>query len=129
MKFSIERDVLIHLITSACGKPRGKKGKKLHLNLSACAARVFVTGPILTAGHEALVFSDGHCELRALMFLEIIKSYSAKPILIIEVNDHGMHVEKSVVPISFFSRYVTPPGNFTVYPVTDLHVLGNPTQP
>ena len=129
MKFSIEREVLIRMVTSSCGKPRGKKGKKLHLNLSACAARVFVTGPMMTAGHEALVFSDGHCELRAVMFLEILKSYSAKQILIIEVNDLGLHVEKSIVPISFFSRYVTPPGNFTVYPVTDLQVLGNPTQP
>lgn len=127
MKFSIERDVLIHLVTSSCGKPRGKKGKKLPLNLSACAARVFVTGPAMTSGHEALVFSDGQCELGALMFLEILKSYAAKPVLIIEVNDLGLHLEKSVVPISGFSRYVTPPENFTVYPVTDLHVLGHQT--
>lgn len=129
MKFSIQSDVLIHLVTSACGKPRGKKGRQRLLHLSACAARVFVTGPRMTAGHETLVFADGHCELGALMLLEILRSYSAKPILIIEVNEHGLHLEQSVVPITFFSRYVTPPGEFRVYPVTDLHVLGKPNQP
>jgi hypothetical protein len=122
MKFSLQTATLLHLVQKACGPLKSKKAKKLNLKLSACCARVFVHGPVAVAGHEALVFIEGECELPAAMFLELLKSYQDKTSLTLDADLRGLAMGSTVAPFVAYSRHTAPPPHFQVFPVVDLDV-------
>lgn len=123
MKFSLQTATLLHLVKKACGPLRSKKAKQQNLKLSACCARVFVHGPAAVAGHEALVFIEGECELPAAMFLELLKSYRNKTTLTLYADLRGLEMGTTKVPLVRYSRHTAPPDHFQVFPVVDLAVV------
>jgi hypothetical protein len=127
MKFIIERKVLIRMIEQSRGGLRSKRERQFGLKLSACAARVFVSGQVTTAGYEALVFSEGECYVTSKSFLAVLRTYAEKSNLTIEVDASGLKIDRFTMPVGCFSAKTSPPGQFQVFPVTDLRVLG--TQP
>ena len=125
MKFTIERQVLIRMTEQAHGRSRSKKSREASIKLAACAARVFVAGSAATAGYEALVFSDGECFIPAKNLLAVLRTYPNQTNLTITVDARGLHIDQFTMPVTGFAPQSTPPGQFRVFPVTDLRVLGN----
>lgn len=127
MKFTIERAVLVKMVEQVCGKSRSKKTAGTRIKLSACAARVFVSGGII-AGYEALVFEDGECFVAGKTFALVLKSYAPQPNITIEVNETGLQIAKFSIAVSDYSPKTVPPGEFRVFPVTDVGVAGRRVQ-
>ena len=127
MKFTIERHILLRMLEQSRGGMRSKRERNFGISLSACSARVFVIGPNATAGHEALVFEDGECYLKAKTLLEVLRTYANKVNVIIEVSLNGLNIERFTMPVSDYSPRAVAPAKFQVFPVIDLYVLGSPS--
>ena len=123
MKFTIERTALIKLLELVAKKMPGQKRRDKTVRLSACAARVFVEGNQTTAGIEAIVLEDGGCTVAHDVFAKLLKSYAPKANLTFEADGKAIRFGSTSLPISSFSKVVTPPGRFQLMPVTDLSVV------
>jgi hypothetical protein len=124
MKFTIERRVLFKMVEQVRAKLSGRE-KDQPLRLWACCARVFVTsgGGGTVAGHEALVFEDGECSVPGRHFSLILKSFSRRKNLTIEVDENGLRIGSFRMSVSGYSPVTCPPADFQVFPVTDLGVV------
>lgn len=100
-------------------KAPSKKWREKEVRLLACAPRVFVEANESTGGIEALVLEDGTCLLEHKTFLKLLKMHFPKKNITVEVDEHKITFATTTLPISGYSRTVTPPGEFKVFPVTD----------
>ena len=100
-------------------KAPSKKWRDKEVRLSACAPRVFVEANESTGGVEALVFEDGTCLLSHKTFLKLLKTHFPKKNIIVEADEHKIKFATTTLPVSGYSRTVTPPGKFKIFPVTD----------
>jgi hypothetical protein len=123
MKFTVDRAALVKMLQSVAKKAPAQKRRDKNVRLSACAARVFVEANQTTAGVEALVFVDGTCFLHLDVFLKLLKTYAPKPNITIEADRNAIKFFSTTLSLTGYSRTVTPPGKFHVFPVTDLTVL------
>ena len=123
MKFTVERAALVKMLKLTGGKSPSQKRKDRLVRLSACAARVFVEANEMTGGVEALVLEDGTCLLPHGMFLKVLQTYASKAHLSIRVDARTLKLGSTTLPVSGYSRTVTPPGDFQVFEVSDLSVL------
>jgi hypothetical protein len=119
MKFTIERAPLVKVLEVIGRKAPSKKWRDKQVRLSACAPRVFVEANESTGGIEALVFEDGACFLEHKTFLKLLKMHSPKKNIIVEVDERKITFASTTLSVSGYSRTVTPPGKFQVFPVTD----------
>jgi hypothetical protein len=148
MKFTIERKTLIRmldqtLMRSPVGwnsglkrarragvadqiqmkrEKRKRQRRNLPVKLSACAARVFVETKTGTAGHETLVLEDGECVVPGVLFASLLETFEGQSILTVEANGAGLRIGKFSMGVLRYSPAATPPGEFQVFPVTDLGV-------
>ena len=129
MKFTIERRPFVRMVEQLGLRRSSKHQGEAEMKLSACAARVFVATSGLVAGHEALVLEDGECFLPGRRFLSLLKSYKGEKNLTLEIDDRGLRIGTFTTPVRAYSPVTYPPGNFQVFPVTDLDVLGPDQQP
>jgi len=123
MEFTLELPVLIKMVQQVGKKMPGRKPADPTLRLSACAARVFVESNQTVAGTEALVLEDGSCTLPTKLFLELLKSYSPRPHLTIEADERKVRFGSTTLDATAYSSSAPPPGEFQVFPVTDLKAL------
>ena len=119
MKFTVERRALIKMLELIGRKAPSKKWRDKEVRLSACDARVFVEANESIGGVEALVFADGTCLLNYKIFLKLLKMHPKKKNLIVEIDERRITFATTTLPITQFSRTVTSPGKFKVFPVTD----------
>ena len=119
MKFAIERAALVKMLEVIGRKAPSKKWRDKEVRLLACAPRVFVEANESTGGVEALVLEDGTCILEHKTFLRLLKMHFPKKNVTIEADEHKIKFATTTLPISGYSRTVTSPGKFKVYPVTD----------
>ena len=129
MRFTVERKALVKMVQCVGKKVPSQKRRENRVRLSACAARVFVEANQTTAGTEALVFEDGTCFIQQDIFLKVLKTYKTKPNVTIEADGRTLRFFSTTLPVTDYSRAVTPPGKFQIFPVTDLSVLGPDTAP
>lgn len=123
MKFTVERAALVKMLELVGKKMPGQKRRDKTVRLSACAARVFVEGNDSTAGVEAMVLEDGTCVLPHDLFAKLLKSYTPRANLIFEATETAIRFGSTSLPISGYSRAVTPPGKFQMMAVTNISVL------
>ena len=88
--------------------------------LSACAARVFVEYKGNVGGMEALVFDDGAVTLALKSFRELLTTYKGTRHLHFEGDRVALRLGSLQIPILGYEQRPRPPGNFTVFPVTDV---------
>jgi hypothetical protein len=119
MKFTIERAALVKMLEVIGRKAPSKKWRDKEVRLSACAPRVFVEANESTGGVEALVFDDGTCLLSHKTFLKLLKTHFPKKNITVEADEHKIKFATTTLPVSGYSRTVTPPGKFKIFPVTD----------
>jgi hypothetical protein len=119
MKFTIERAALVKMLEVIGRKAPSKKRRDKEMRLSACAPRVFVEANESTGGVEALVFEDGTCLLSHKTFLKLLKMHFPQKNILVEADEHKITFATTTLPVSGYSRTVTPPGKFKVFPVTD----------
>jgi hypothetical protein len=100
-------------------KAPSKHWRDKEVRLSACAARVFVEANESAGGSEALVLEDGTCLVDFKLFLKLLKSHSKKKTLYVEADAKRIKFVSTTLPVTGFSKAVTPPGEFKLYPVTD----------
>jgi hypothetical protein len=124
MHFTIERKRLIKMLQVLHKNRPGTRKNAKELRLYACAARVFVEANDVTAGEETLVYEDGGCVVPLLMFTELLKSYSKKENVTVKADEKAMRIFTSTVPITGFTKDVSPPSRFMVWQVTDTWVVG-----
>lgn len=125
MKFTIDRKELIRMLDEMRTKlPRRKRGNSL-VTLSACAARVFVAADEWSVvKSETLVLEDGECVVPSKLFTRILESFDRQKLLTVEADAAGLRIGKFSVSVLSYSPTATPPGDFQVFPVTDLGVAG-----
>src|ERR1017187_8587137 len=119
MKFTIERAPFVKVLEVIARKAPSKKWRDKEVRLSACAPRVFVEANESTGGVEALVFDDGTCLLSHKTFLKLLKTHFPKKNITVEADEHKIKFATTTLPVSGYSRSVTPPGKFKIFPVTD----------
>ena len=119
MKFTIERRTLVRMLELIGPKVPSKNWRDKEVRLSACAARVFVEANESAGGTEALVLEDGTCVVDYKLFLRLLKSHTKKKTLYVEVDEKRIKFVTTSLPVTEYSRSVTPPGEFKIYPVTD----------
>lgn len=105
-------------------KRPGKKKIARPVRLYACAARVFVETDSVTAGEEALVFTDGGCMLLLEQFIAILETYAGKANVTIQVDEKSLRMFSTALPVSNYTNNVKPPAHFVVGRVTDTWVSG-----
>jgi hypothetical protein len=81
----------------------------------------------VTGGEEALVFQNGGCLVSLEPFLGLLKSYSKRKNITIEVDENSLHVLTSSLSINDYTVNAAPPADFIVGRVTDTWVAGNTT--
>ena len=119
MKFTIERRALVRMLELISPKAPSQNWRDKEVRLSACAARVFVEANESAGGTEALVLEDGTCLVHFKHFLKLLKSHTKKKTLYVEVDEKRIKFVTTTFPVTEYSRNVTPPGEFKLYPVTD----------
>jgi hypothetical protein len=129
MKFTIELKTFTKMIKTVGKKMPGQKKADADVGLSACAARVFVAANQTVAGIEALVFEDGQCVLDRKRFVYVLETYKGKKHLTIEVGEKWLKIGGFSLAIRDYAPQAKPPGEFQVFPVTDLAALFPDTQP
>ena len=132
MKFTVERAALVKMLKLTGGKSPSQKRRDRLVRLSACAARVFVEANEMTGGVEALVLEDGTCLLGHDVFLKVLRTYAPKVHISIRVDESTLKLGSTTLPISGYSRTVTPPGKFQMIPLSDISVLmpdATPSEP
>ncbi len=127
MRFTVERAALVKMLELVGKKMPGQKRRDKSVRLSACAARVFVEGNQTTGGVEAIVLEEGACTLAHDVFAKLLKSYVPKVNLTFEANENVIRFGSTSLPLSGFSRVVTPPAKFQMMAVTNISAL-LPTQ-
>src|ERR1035438_420973 len=119
MKFTIERAPFVKVLEVIARKAPSKKWRDKEVRLLACAPRVFVEANESNGRIEALVFEDGTCVLEHKTFLKLLKMHSPKKNITVEIDEHKIKFASTTLPVSGYSRTVTPPGKFKIFPVTD----------
>lgn len=125
MKFTIDRRLLIKMIEKTRRGTRYTPNRSRDIYLSACAARVFIIGPVVVMGYEAMVLEDGECRVPAKRFLDILRSYQEKENITIQATAGTLTIARFTMPITGYTASPNPPADFQVFPVTDLRVLGD----
>ena len=123
MKFTIELKTFTKMIKMVSKRMPGQKRADDELRLSACAARVFVEANQTVAGIEALVLEDGQCVLNRKRFLSVLGTYKEKKILTIEADAGWLKIGSFSIAVRNYSPQARAPGEFQVFPVTDLSIL------
>lgn len=123
MKFTIEHSVFEQMVRQVGQKLPNQRRADTSLRLSACAARVFVESNQTVAGTEALVLEEGGCTLPRVKFLRVLETYRSRQHLTVEADAHSLRIGGFSMPVASYSPQVQAPGDFQVFPVTDLNVL------
>ncbi len=123
MKFTIELKVFIKMVQQVGKRMPGQKKADADVRLFACAARVFVESNQTIAGTEALVFEDGQCILPRARFLGVLQTYVGKKHLTVEVDAAALRIGNFSMSHSGYRPHAEAPGEFQVFPVSDLSVL------
>jgi hypothetical protein len=122
MKFTVERVALERMIDQLQADREMKGQQQRMMRLSACAARVFAEANGVAAGIEALVLADGGCNVPRIRFLKILRTYHPKLDVTIAADAGELRIEGFVMKATRFSPVATPPGEFQIFPVTDVWV-------
>lgn len=129
MKFTVERTALVKMLKLTGGKSPNQTRRHKLVRLSACSARVFVEANEMTGGVEALVLEDGTCLLEHEVFIKVLRTYAPKAHISIRVDERTMKLGSTTLPVSGYSRSVTPPQQFQMIPLSDVSVLLPDTPP
>ena len=119
MKFTVERVALQRMVEQLKSAGGAQRPSQRMMQLSGCAARVFVEANGVTAGIEALVLEDGACKVPRMKFLKVLRTYAPKKNITITAEANGLQIEHFVMKTTCFSPVATAPGTFQVFPVTD----------
>ncbi len=121
MKFTVDRATLEGLVKQV--------NHVTQLRVWACGARVFVGAIHITTGTEALVFEDGGCTVGRRKFLDAVEyyGYKRKASITVEADEKFLRIGKLSMRCRDYSKQVTAPAEFPVFPVTDTWIAGSQT--
>jgi hypothetical protein len=123
MKFTVNRIALERMVGQLKIEPGVKGPQQRMVRLSACAARVFVEANGVTAGIEALVLEDGACNVPRMKFLKVLRTFHPKQNITLAADASGLRIVSFTMKATSYSPAAVPPGEFQVFPVTDLAAL------
>lgn len=124
MDFTIERARLSALADAARLLSNGGRQRSGKVLLWACAARVFLKVNSTVAGEEALVLREGGCRILLSELLDLLKLYPRRTNFTVQADANGTQIEKVEVRGWDYTDLVSPPAEFAVGRVVDLHVTG-----
>ena len=123
MKFTIDRRLFIRMLEQARRGSRHSPNRDPESRITACCARVFVGGQVVTVGHEALVLEDGECRVPTAKFLRVLRSFEGRENLTVATRQGELAIERFTMSVTGCNGKPSPPASFQVFPVRDLQVV------
>ena len=125
MRFTIEPEPLIKIVSMVGEWMPERKKADVVLSMVACAGRVRIESRNRAAEIDASVWEDGQCTLAQADLLEALKEYREETHVTIQADDHGLQVGERWMSVMRYHSRTAAPKAYQIFLATDSGVVSS----